>query len=338
MRTKDKLLIGALAAAGTLAAARVWRRHRRCIDFKDRVVIITGATSGHGLLVARELAREGAHLVLAARTSDDLAAAEEDLNASSAASVIAVPTDTRVEDQVHSLVDIALSRHDRIDILINNAATIEVGPLEAQTIDDFREAMNSTYWGAFNTTFATLPQMRRQGFGRIGNVVSFGGKIAVPHLLPYVTGKFALAGLTQGLRAELAKSNILVTGLYPPVMRTGGHTHAFFKGNHQLEHAMFSVAATFPGLSVSASRVARKFVNAIRHGDAEVIVSWPAYLAILLQNAMPNEMAEIMGLACRFLPTFDGGPNAAVRGENIPGATAELLNRAIPREARPVVR
>src|SRR5262249_31352158 len=253
-------------------------------------------------------------------------ATEEDLKASNAASVIAVPTDIRTEDQVYSLIDIALTRHSRIDILINNAATIQVGPLESQTTDDFHEAMNSVYWGAFNTTFAALPQMRRQGFGRIGDVVSLGGKIAVPHLLPYVTGKFALAGLTQGLRAELAKANILVTGLYPPVMRTGGHTHAFFKGNHESEHAMFSIAAAVPGLSVSAFRVARRFVNAIRHGDAEVVVSWPAYLAILMQNALPSEMAEVMGVVSGFLPTGDRERTSGIRGDRIPGAAAGLLN------------
>jgi short-subunit dehydrogenase len=195
--------------------------------------------------------------------------------------------------------------------------------------------MATNFWGALYTTMAVIPQMKRQRFGRIGNVVSLGGKIPVPHLLPYVTAKYALAGLTQGLRAELSQHNILVTGLYPPVMRTGGHTHAFIKGKHQIEHAMISVMGSVPGLSVSAKRVAHKFLEAIRNGDADLVVSWPAYFAVVLQDMLPNEMAEFGSLLSRVLPTAEGASDQAIQGRDVPGLAADLLNRAVPRAARP---
>jgi NAD(P)-dependent dehydrogenase (short-subunit alcohol dehydrogenase family) len=203
------------------------------------------------------------------------------------------------------------------------------------TLDDFRDAMATNYWSALYAILAVLPNMRTRGFGRIGNVVSIGGRVAAPHLLPYVTGKFALTGLTQGLRAELAKDNILVTGLYPPTMRTGGHTHAIYKGRHEAEYAWFSLSDTVPGLSISAERVARKFLRAVCDGDPEVIVGWRTYLAIVGQNVFPNEAAEALALVNRMLPGSDGGPTAAVRGESLDGTLPRLLNRAVPPGTRP---
>ena len=82
--------------------------------------------------------------------------------------------------------------------------------------------MATNFWGAVYCSMAAIPHMRRRGFGRIGNVISIGGKLATPHLLPYTASKFALAGFTEALRSELARDGILVTGIYPHLMRTGG--------------------------------------------------------------------------------------------------------------------
>ena len=88
--------------------------------------------------------------------------------------------------------------------------------------------------------------MKRRGGGRIINIASIGGKIAVPHLLPYVASKFALVGLSEGLRAELARDRIYVTTVSPGLMRTGSHLNALFKGQHKKEFALFSVANASP--------------------------------------------------------------------------------------------
>jgi short-subunit dehydrogenase len=177
--------------------------------------------------------------------------------------------------------------------------------------------------------------MKARGCGRIAMVDSIGGKVAVPHLLPYTASKFALTGLTQGLRAELAKDNIFVTGVYPHTMRTGGHTHAWFKGNREAEYTWFSLSDTVPGLSISAETVARRLWRAVCDGDPEIIVGWPAQLAALFYNLFPSWSAELMGLVHRSLPGVANVGAPAVQGQDLQGRVPDLLNRAVPSHARP---
>lgn len=335
MRKRDAILLGALAGAGAFWGAGVLRRRCRRIDLDDRVVLITGASSGHGLILARLAAARGARLVLGARSLDRLRAAEPELRAGGARDLLSVAADVGDEGQARGLVDQALARHGRIDVLINNAGIIEVGPLDTLTVQDFAEVMRTNFWGAVYTTLAALPAMKAAGFGRIGNVVSVGGKVAAPHLLPYTASKFALTGFTQGLRAELSRDNILVTGLYPATMRTGGHTHALFKGNRESEYTWFALADSLPVLSTSAESVARRFLDAICDGEAEVRAGWPTHLGVLLHALLPNETAELLALVNRVLPASDGRPSAAVRGEDLTGAAAAVLDRAVPAPARP---
>src|ERR687891_1372920 len=103
---------------------------------------------------------------------------------------------------------------------------------------------------------AVIPLMKRQSYGRIVNIASIGGKVAVPHLLPYVASKFALVGLSEGMRAELLKDGIYVTTVSPGLMRTGSHLNAFFKGQHKKEYALFSIANALPLFSTSSKRAA----------------------------------------------------------------------------------
>jgi NAD(P)-dependent dehydrogenase (short-subunit alcohol dehydrogenase family) len=335
MRDRDKVMLGALAGAGLVWGTRAWLRSQRRIDLADRVAIITGASSGHGFLVARHAARRGAHLVLAARDGERLHDAEVELLRLGAASVLAVPTDITDPAQVDRLVQRAIGEYRRIDILINNAGVISVGPVEAMTLDDFRAVMATNFWGVYHTTMAVLPYMKGQGFGRIGNVVSIGGLVAVPHMLPYTTSKFALTGFTQGLRSELARDNILVTGIYPSTMRTGGHRHAWFKGEQQAEFTWFALGDSLPLISASADRVAKRLWQAVCDGEPTVIVGWPARFLVALQALLPNEVAEIMALVDRALPppTNVGAP--AVQGESLQGTIPNFLNRAVPAGVEP---
>src|SRR5581483_6442659 len=114
--------------------------------------------------------------------------------------------------------------------LVNNAGQIEVGPLESQRVEDFQQAMDTMYWGMVYTCLAAYPRMAARGEGRIVNITSIGGKVAVPHLLPYCGAKFAAVGFSEGLRSELAKDGIEVTTIVPGLMRTGSHQRASFKG------------------------------------------------------------------------------------------------------------
>ena len=335
MRDRDKVLVGALAGAGLIWGTRAWLRYRRRIDLADRVVIVTGASSGHGFLVAQHAAGRGAHLVLAARHVDQLEAAEADLRRLGAPSVLIVATDVTDPEQVRRLVDRAIGRHGRVDVLINNAGIISVGPLETMTLDDFRAAMATNFWGAVYATLAVVPHMRARRFGRIANVVSLGGKAAMPHLLPYTASKYALTGFTEGLRPELARDNILVTGVYPSTMRTGGHTHAWFKGRKEAEYTWFALSDTLPVVSASADRVARRLWQGVCDGEAEVVVGWPAHLAVVLQNLFPNETAELMTLVNRLLPPPANLGAPPTQGQDLAGTMPGLLNRAVPASTRP---
>jgi NAD(P)-dependent dehydrogenase (short-subunit alcohol dehydrogenase family) len=144
-----------------------------------------------------------------------------------------------------------------IDALINNAGTITVGPLDTMRLADFHEAMNINLWGALHAILAVLPDMRSRHSGRIVNIASIGGKLTVPHLLPYSVSKFALVGLSEGLRVELARDGIQVTTICPGLMRTGSPRHAFFKGRHRAEYAWFSISDSLPLVSMDAPSAAR---------------------------------------------------------------------------------
>ena len=132
------------------------------------------------------------------------------------------------------------------------------------------------FWGPLHTMRAAIPHMRRHGGGRIVNISSIGGKIGVPHLAAYCAGKFALAGLSSALTPELARDNIVVTTVCPGLMRTGSPFNAWFKGRHRQEFAWFAIADSLPLLSANGRRAAAQIVDAMRHGDAELVITWAA--------------------------------------------------------------
>ena len=164
------------------------------------------------------------------------------------------------------------NRFHQIDVLVNNAGVIQVGPIEVMTHEDFELAMQAHLWGPLNTILAVLPSMRQRREGRIVNISSIGGKVAVPHLVPYSASKFALVGLSKGLRAELMKDNVVVTTVCPGLMRTGSPRNADFKGQHRFEYAWFSISDALPLLTVSAENAARQIVQACKRGQAELVI------------------------------------------------------------------
>ena len=138
-----------------------------------------------------------------------------------------------------------------MDVLVNNAGIIQVGPIDHMKIADFEDAMLTHFWGPLYAILAALPHMHREGAGRIVNISSIGGRISIPHLVPYSASKFALAGLSEGLRAELARHNIVVTSVYPGLMRTGSPVNAMFKGQRPQEYAWFAISDSLPLASIS---------------------------------------------------------------------------------------
>ena len=255
--------IGA-TAIGALLAARSWHRRER-YDFAGKSVLITGGSRGLGLVMARELAAEGAKLTLVARDEDELNRAVQDIHTRQPrAEVAAVSADIRRRYDAERAIAQAIERHGRIDVLVNNAGIIQVGPLDHMKLSDYEDAMNTHFWGPLYAITAALPHMRREGEGRIVNISSIGGKIAIPHLVPYSASKFALAGLSEGLRAELAHDNIIVTTVYPGLMRTGSPVNAMFKGKRPQEYAWFAISDSLPLASIDAGRAAHQIIDACR--------------------------------------------------------------------------
>jgi short-subunit dehydrogenase len=162
--------------------------------------------------------------------------------------------------------------------------------------------MDVHFWGPLYFLQEVVPHMKSRGGGRIVNITSIGGKVAVPHLLPYVASKFALVGLSEGLRPELAKDGIYVTTVCPGLMRTGSHVNALFKGDHEKEYALFSVANASPLLSTSSQKAARKIVEACRYGRAEIFITPQARLLEIVNSLFPGLVAESLALVNSALP------------------------------------
>ena len=308
-RTKQAVALGAIGV-GALMAARAYRG-RPAYDFRGRSVVITGGSRGLGLVLARQLAEQGARLTIVARHEDDLHRAADDIRATDArAEVLTVVADVRERHQAEHAIALAFAQYGSVDVLINNAGIIQVGPFDHMKLSDYEDAMNTHFWGPLYTVLAALPHMRHQGEGRIVNISSIGGRIAVPHLLPYCASKFALAGFSDGLRAELAHENILVTTVIPGLMRTGSPVNALFKGRQPAEYAWFAISDSLPLATIDARRAARQIVNGCRHGDAEVTITVQAKLAVIARTLAPELFADGMEMMNRLLP-----PPAPVGGD-----------------------
>jgi NAD(P)-dependent dehydrogenase (short-subunit alcohol dehydrogenase family) len=297
-----KFTLGMAAGIGAALVATRLSRARLGISFENRVVVLTGGSRGLGLVIARILAEEGARLVLLARDMGELERARADLEARGAGGILTLRCDVRRRADVVAAVEAVLDRWRTIDVLVNNAGVIQVGPLAHMTHADFENAMATHFWGPLHLILEIAPVMRHRRFGRIVNISSIGGRIAVPHLAPYCASKFALTGLSDAMRAELDPYGIRVTTVAPGLMRTGSPINAQFKGRHETEYAWFKVASSTPGLTIGAERAARKILDACRYGDPALTLTSSAKFAILANAVAPAAVARAMMLVTRVLP------------------------------------
>jgi len=312
-RQKQRTLL-TVAGLGWLAYKALQRGRQENLD--GQVVLITGGSRGLGLALAREFARAGCRLVLAARDAHELACARQDLT-ERGAEVLAVPCDVTDQEQVRSVVDQATQRFGRVDIVVNNAGIIQVGPMSTTTVEDFAQALDVMFWGALYPTLAVLPQMRARRSGHVVNITSIGGMVSVPHLLPYTCAKFAAVGLSEGLRAELGQEGIHVTTVVPGLMRTGSYLQAHFRGQQEHEFTWFALGSTLPLLSMSAERAARHIVRATQRGAAECILSLPANVLGRMHGLCPGTIANALSLVNRLLPGAEGAQATSASGMQV---------------------
>jgi short-subunit dehydrogenase len=303
-----------LITAGVLAGAILTAR-RAQDDLHGEVAVVTGASRGLGLLLARELAGQGCPLVICARDAAELERAADELRAAGA-EVTTVACDVTDEATPQLLIDTAVQRYGRLDILVSNAGVIQVGPVQAAQIGHYEMAMNTMALAPARLALTALPVMRRQGHGRIVTIGSIGGKISVPHLLPYSTAKFAAVGFSEGLRAELGRGPVTVTTVVPGLMRTGSHLRARFTGQPSKEFTWFSLGASLPLVSMDAERAARQIIAAVRQRRAEIILTPAGQLVSRAAGIVPGLTTEILHLLQRLaLPAPSGEPGAAVADE-----------------------
>lgn len=332
MNGQQKFLLGIAAGAAAVVVGARAVRTRRAISFDGRVVVITGGSRGLGLVMARQLAAQGARICLLARNEAELARAAEPLR--SAAEVMTIRCDVRRRADVRAAVDTILDRWHAVDVLINNAGVIQVGPLEHMTAEDFENSMATHFYGPLHLMTETVPSMRRRGFGRIVNISSIAGRIALPHLGPYSASKFALVGLSDAVRTELDQYGIKVTTVTPGLMRTGSPWNADVKGNHEAEYAWFAIADSLPGLTASAEHAARRILDACRYGDPELTLTLPAKMAMVANHVVPRAVARGMKIVNWLLPRANGSEGdrrkrgSASTSKWAPSAVTVLTDRA----------
>ena len=268
--------------------------------YRDKVAFITGGSRGLGLEIARQICARGGKVALIARDAEELARAKTDLDRF-ATEVLTIQCDLLETAQIQSAVQQTLQRFGKIDILINNAGIIEIGPIEHMQLKDFDRAMRLHFWAPFILYLLVAPHMRAKG-GRIVNISSIGGRIAVPHMAAYSASKFALTGFSDAIRAELARDNIFVTTVTPGLMRTGSQIHANFKGDHSAEYKWFDWSRKIPFTSISVERAARKILSACRRGKPSLVMPRSAYFIIAANALFPNLTARVMKIVNRSMP------------------------------------
>lgn len=222
------------------------------MEINGKVVIITGASGGIGAATARELARHGAIVVLAARRADELERLKTELE-SSGARALAVPADVSRREEIDRLVRTTLESFGRIDVLVNNAGLSPGKPIDAIEDERMSQVIAVNLLGPMRLANAVVPQMRRQGGGVIINIGSVAGEIAPTSV--YAASKFGLRGLNDGMRRELRRDKINVVLIAPGLIRTRMTTGA---------------KIPMPGPEV----IARAVASAIRRPRRKIVVPW----------------------------------------------------------------
>lgn len=311
-RSLNPLFLAGLGAGFAAAAYATARALTAAPPPDGAVVLVTGGSRGLGYAIASRFARRPVRLVLAARDRLELMTAQQALIAEHPH---LHPDDFYLFDgdlshpaECHRLVEETFARFGRIDVLVNNAGIIQVGPAEVQTLDSFYSTMHIHFYAPLHILWAALPRLRAQspmpGWQRraaIVNIASIGGKVPVPHLLPYTASKFALVGFSEGLHAELRCQDILVTTVCPGLMRTGGENHAHFTGKVEDERRWFFLGAKTPGIATTPEHAACRIYSAVTHGTAEITITPQAWLAARLHGLCPSTTQTIGALTDQYI-------------------------------------
>lgn len=318
------MLLTAVGLGAGLAVRELIGRKRE-ENLSGQVVLITGGSKGLGIAMARRFAAEGCRLAITARNREELHGAKRELERRGA-QVFSVPCDVTDEAQVKQMIAEVIAHFGRIDILVNNAGQIQVGPLTAMSVQDFDSAMKVMFWGTVFPTLALLPEMVKRHSGKIVNITSVGGKVSVPHMVPYTCAKFAATGFSEGLRAEMGSEGIQVTTIAPGLLRTGSFLNAMFKGNQEEEARWFSAGASMPGLTMTADAAAKQIVTAVKRGEAERVLTGGAQALSAFHGMFPGAASDLLGLIAAALLPAATGATSAKPGSRLSSLKAPAMN------------
>ena len=268
------------------------------MNFKNKVVVITGASSGIGEASAIEFAKKNANVVLVARRKEKLLQVQKKISKYTDSTLIC-QCDVSNKLQVKEMSDAVLDTFGRIDILVNNAGFVIYGKVNELSTEEIIAQMETNYFGMIFCTKAFLPQMLEQHSGHIVNVASVGASFSVPGVASYCATKYAMLGFSEGLRHELVGTGVGLTVVSPIMVRTPLFDHPSFDN--------FSKFST--GVSLSSETVAKTIIKASNSSRLEIVVPSVARAGIWFKQTFPYLINPIIGNAFRKQLTKRNNPN-----------------------------
>ena len=253
------------------------------MDFKNKIVLITGASSGIGKETAIEFAKLGANIILVARRKDKLVDIENELKKFHVSAFV-YPCDVSKKDQVKEMSKTVLEKFDSVDILVNNAGFAIYGSVFDLSINDIESQMETNYFGMIYCIKNFLPSMLKKKSGHIVNVASVAASFGLPGIASYCASKFAMLGFSEGLKHELQGSGVGITVVSPIMVRTN-----FF------DHPSFEKMPKYSPTSLDPKTVAKSIIKAANSSRLEIVV--PSFVrgAIWMKNIFPFFINPILG-------------------------------------------
>jgi NAD(P)-dependent dehydrogenase (short-subunit alcohol dehydrogenase family) len=295
-----ELILRAVHITTKQAYSSETRRQKVIRKVRGTTVVITGATSGIGRETALEFTRAGAKVVVAGRRAERLRELVSEIEAKGG-EALAVCTDVAEQAQVETLIEKTLERFGRVDTLINNAGVGIAAKFDEQSLEDFKRVMEVNFWGAVYACKVVVPQMKQQtGGGVIINVSSIMGKRGMPFETAYCASKFALAGFSEALRAELMSTGIDVSTIFPGAVET----------------EIFEAAANQTGLEIPnnlpkfpARELAKLIVQDARFPQPEIVMALDALAINFFNKLAPGLMDLALGWSVPFIEGARRGAN-----------------------------
>lgn len=253
------------------------------MDFKNKIVLITGASSGIGRDTAIEFAKLGANIILVARDKAKLDQVATELKKFSI-SILVCQCDVSQKEQVKEMSELVLKKFDTIDILVNNAGFAIYGSVSDLSIDEIESQMETNYFGMIYCIKNFLPIMLRKKSGHIVNVASVAASFGLPGIASYCASKFAMLGFSEGLKHELKGTGIGLTVVSPIMVRTN-----FF------DHPSFEKMPKYSPTSLSSKTVAKTILKASNSSRLEIIVPSIVRGAVWMKSTFPYLINPILG-------------------------------------------